>query len=108
MSSTSEIVLMVDEKELKRCISTVSKEVPSLGNILRDIEKVITLSYSIASRLEREAESGDRDDALCTRLRLGRTLAYNSATSAAAILSLLVEYVKDKSVKADDDYIIEY
>ncbi len=104
MNSSTEILLMVDEEELKRCITKISKEIPSLGNILREIEKVITLSYSIASDIEREAERNERNSALCTRLRLARTLACNSATSAAAIVSLLTEYVNDKSVRTGDDY----
>ncbi|MEM2924004.1 MAG: hypothetical protein QW560_06315 [Candidatus Nitrosocaldus sp.] len=102
-SSETEIMLMVDEKELERCISKISKEIPSLSGILRDIEKVIALSYSIASDLEKKVKEDEKEDsALCTRLRLARTLACNSATSAAAIVSLLVEYVKDKSVNIDD------
>ncbi|MFN4336968.1 MAG: hypothetical protein ACK4FV_05240 [Candidatus Nitrosocaldus sp.] len=99
MSNSTEILLMVDEEELKRCIIKISKEIPSLGSILRDVEKVIALSYSIASNIEREAERNESDGALCARLRLARTLACNSATSLAAIVSLLTEYVKDKSVR---------
>ncbi len=97
-SSETEVMLFVDEEELKRCISKISKEIPSLNGILRDIEKVVTLSYSIASDLEKKVGryGKEEDNALSTRLKLARTLAYNSATSAAAIISLLVEYVKDK------------
>ncbi len=101
MSNSTEILLMVDEEELKRCITKISKEIPSLGNILRNVEKVITLSYSIASDIEREAEKSGSDSALYTRLSLARTLACNSATSLAAIVSLLTEYVKDKSVRVE-------
>ncbi|WP_172437533.1 hypothetical protein [Candidatus Nitrosocaldus cavascurensis] len=101
-SSETEIMLIVDEKELKRHISKISKEMPSLNGILRDIEKVVTLSCSIAYDLERRREMDEKEDsALCTRLKLARALAYNSATSAAAIISLLAEYIKDKSAKVD-------
>ncbi|GBC73793.1 hypothetical protein HRbin04_01199 [archaeon HR04] len=106
-SSETEIVLIADEKELKRHISKISKEMPHLNGILRDIEKVVTFSCSIAYDLEkrmREMDEKDEDSALCTRLKLARTLAYNSATSAAAIISLLAEYIKDKSAKVDGDY----
>lgn len=110
-SSETEIMLIVDEEELKRHISKISKEMPHLNGVLRDIEKVVTLSCAIAYDLERrevdekkEKKEKDEDSALCTRLKLARALAYNSATSAAAIVSLLAEYIKDKSENVDDDY----
>jgi hypothetical protein len=94
-------IVLIDEKEVKKHVNIIKKELPMMDTILDDIESIITLTYKLITLLEKESQdamSKYNDEQLCLRLNLARSLACNAAASTAAIVSLFSEYVKDKTI----------
>ncbi len=100
MSNNIDIIL-IDEQEFRKHVNIIKKELPTMDTMLDDIESIITLTYKLITFLEKESQdavSKYNDEQLCLRLKLARSLACNAAASTAAIVSLLSEYVKDKTI----------